>query len=78
MAETENWFTIDQVDESTYIISEYRHWLQGEFPLPIQAVKNMVADRCKLPGDFPPMSFGRSSPFPVPPCGIVGLPAVAF
>ena len=20
------WFTIDQVDESTYIISEYRHW----------------------------------------------------
>lgn len=120
MAETENWFTIDQVDESTYIISEYRHWeethcylligtdrallidtglgicniheqvcnltdkpvtaaathihwdhigghkyfpnfyvhkeeqdwLQGEFPLPIQAVKNMVADRCKLPGDF--------------------------
>lgn len=21
-----DWFTIDPVDESTYIISEYRHW----------------------------------------------------
>ena len=115
-----DWFTIDQVDESTYIISEYRHWeethcylligsdrallidtglgicniceqvrkltdkpvtavathihwdhigghkyfpdfyahkaeldwLDGGFPLPAQAVKNMVADRCELPGDF--------------------------
>lgn len=115
-----DWFTIDQVDESTYIISEYRHWeethcylligsdrallidtglgicniceqvrkltdkpvtavathihwdhigghkyfpdfyahkaeldwLDGGFPLPAQAVKNMVADRCELPRDF--------------------------
>ena len=115
-----DWFTIDQVDESTYIISEYQHWeethcylligsdrvllidtglgvcniyeqvrkltdkpvtavathihwdhigghkyfsnfyaheaeldwLNGKFPLPTQAVKNMVADRCKLPEDF--------------------------
>ena len=115
-----DWFTIDQVDESTYIISEYRHWeethcylligndrallidtglgisniyeqvrkltnkpvaavathihwdhigghkyfpdfyshkaeldwLNGKFPLPLQAVKNMVADRCELPEDF--------------------------
>lgn len=114
------WFTIDQVEESTYIISEYRHWeethcylligndrallidtglgisniyeqvrkltnkpvaavathihwdhigghkyfpefyaheaeldwLNGKFPLPLQAVKNMVADRCELPEDF--------------------------
>lgn len=22
----ENWFTIDQIDDRTYIISEYRHW----------------------------------------------------
>ena len=111
-----DWFTVDQVDESTYIISEYRHWeetycylligndrallidtglgisniyeqvrkltnkpvaavathihwdhigghkyfpefyaheaerdwLNGKFPLPLQAVKNMVADRCEL------------------------------
>lgn len=115
-----DWFTIDQVDESTYIISEYQHWeethcylligsdrallidtglgicniyeqvrkltakpvtavathihwdhigghkyfldfhahraemdwLNGCFPLPIQAAKNMVADRCELPEDF--------------------------
>lgn len=114
------WFTIDQVDESTYIISEYRHWeethcylligndqallidtglgvynisdpvrkltnkpvaavathihwdhigshkyfldfyaheaelnwLNGGFPLPVQAVKNMIADRCDLPEAF--------------------------
>ena len=115
-----DWFTIDQVDESTNMISEYRHWeethsylligndrallidtglgicniqeqvqkltdkpvaaiathihwdhigghkyfpdfyvhgaeldwLNGGFPLPIQAVKNMVADCCELPEDF--------------------------
>ena len=115
-----DWFTIDQVDESTYIISEYHHWeethcylligserallidtglgvcniyeqvrrltdkpvtavathihwdhigghkyfpefyaheaeldwLNGKIPLPLQAVKNMVADRCELPEDF--------------------------
>ena len=115
-----DWFTINQVDESTYIISEYQHWeethcylligsdrallidtglgicniyeqvrkltdkpitavathihwdhigghkyfsdfyvhgteldwLDGGFPLPVQAVKNMVADRCELPKDF--------------------------
>ena len=115
-----DWFTIDQVDENTYIISEYQHWeethcylligsdrallvdtglgvcniyeqvrkltdkpitavathihwdhigghkyfpdfyahkaeldwLDGGFPLPAQAVKNMVADRCELPRDF--------------------------
>ena len=22
----DKWFTIDQIDEGTYIISEYRHW----------------------------------------------------
>lgn len=115
-----DWFTIDSIDESTYIISEYQHWeethcylligsdrallidtglgvcniyeqvrkltdksitavathihwdhigghkyfpdfyaheaeldwLNGKFPLPIQAVKSMVADRCELPEDF--------------------------
>lgn len=120
MAEPKNWFTIDRVDESTYILSEYRHWeethcylligekgallidtglgigkisaevrkltekpvtavathvhwdhigghhdfpdfyaheaelgwLQGAFPLPVQAVRSMVADRCDLPEGF--------------------------
>lgn len=115
-----DWFTVDRVDESTYILSEYRHWeethcylligserallidtglgicnicgqvrkltdkpvtavathihwdhigghryfpdfyaheaeaswLDGGFPLPLQAVRNMVADRCDLPEGF--------------------------
>lgn len=117
---TKDWFTIDQVDENTYIISEYQHWeethcylligserallidtglgvcnireqvrkltdrpvtavathvhwdhigghkyfpgyyaheaelswLKGSFPLPGQAVKKMLSDRCVLPKDF--------------------------
>ena len=115
-----NWFTINHVDESTYIISEYQHWeethcylligsdrallvdtglgvcniyeqvrkltdkpitavathihwdhigghkyfpdfyahkaeldwLNGKFPLPVKAVKNMLTERCELPEDF--------------------------
>lgn len=115
-----DWFTIDQVDENTYIISEYQHWeethcylligserallidtglgicniyekvrkltakpvaavathihwdhigghkyfsnfyaheaeldwLNGKFPLPVQAVKNMLTEHCELPRDF--------------------------
>lgn len=114
------WFTIDKIDEDTFIISEYRHWeenhcyllngaersllidtglgicdiydevkrltnkpvtaaathihwdhigghkffpdfyahedelswLDGEFPLPAEAVRGMVADRCELPEGF--------------------------
>ena len=26
MQALDNWFTIDRVDDNTYIISEYRHW----------------------------------------------------
>lgn len=26
MQAMDNWFTIDRVDDNTYIISEYRHW----------------------------------------------------
>lgn len=115
-----DWFTIEKADESTYIISEYRHWeethcylligsdrallidtglgigdisglvreltdkpiaavathvhwdhigghrffpefyahggelawLRGGFPLPVQAVRRMVEDRCTLPDGF--------------------------
>ena len=115
-----NWFTIDQIDEETYIISEYRHWeeshcyllngskysllidtglgigdiheqvnkltnnpviaiathihwdhigghkffptfyahehelnwLNGEFPLTIEQIKDMVVDRCDLPDGY--------------------------
>ena len=116
----DGWFTIDQVDESTFIISEYRHWeethcyllngsehsllidtglgicdirekvteltdkpiiavathihwdhlgghkyfpnfyaheaelnwLNGEFPLSIKQIREMVVDRCDLPEGF--------------------------
>mgnify|MGYP000712561283 FL=1 len=116
----DKWFTIDQIDEDTYIISEYRHWeethcyllngssrsllidtglgicniydevmkltnkpvtavathihwdhigghkcfpdfyahaeeldwLNGKFPLSIETIKEMVADRCNLPDGF--------------------------
>lgn len=114
-----NWFTIDQVDAQTYILSEYRHWeethcyllcgdqrcllidtglgicsiyeevarltdkpvtavathlhwdhmgglryfdfyahgaeldwLSGRFPLPLETVRKLVADRCDLPEGF--------------------------
>lgn len=115
-----NWFTIDQIDSNSYIISEYRHWeethcyllsgtersllidtglgicniadevkrltglpvtaaathihwdhigghgyypdfyaheaelnwLNGEFPLSIETVREMVLDRCDAPEDF--------------------------
>lgn len=124
--ETERkWFTIDRIDEDTYILSEYRHWeetrcyllvgsdrallidtglgignigdavrkltdkpvtavathihwdhigghkyfpdfyahkaegewLNGKFPLPVQAVRNMVCDRCHLPDGFDADSY---------------------
>ena len=116
----QNWFTVDQVEEDTYILSEYRHWeethcyllngtersllidtglgisniyeevvkltdkpviaaathvhwdhigghrffpdfyahaaeldwLNGAFPLPVEAVREMVTDRCDLPENF--------------------------
>lgn len=120
-----DWFTVDKIDEKTYIISEYRHWeethcyllngaeksllidtglgicniydevikltdkpiiaaathihwdhigghkyfpefyvhadevswLNGEFPIPAQAVRNMVIDRCDVPKDFDVSSY---------------------
>ncbi|EHN15232.1 MBL fold metallo-hydrolase [Clostridium sporogenes] len=116
----DNWFTIDQIDKDTHIISEYRHWeethayllngtersllvdtglgicniydevikltdkpvtavathihwdhigghkffpdfyahedelnwLNGEFPLTLEQIKDMVVDRCDLPEDY--------------------------
>ncbi|MGN0629472.1 MAG: MBL fold metallo-hydrolase [Oscillospiraceae bacterium] len=116
----DDWFTVDKIDDSTYVISEYRHWeethcyllngversllidtglgicniydevakltdkpvaavathihwdhigghkyfsdfyaheneldwLNGKFPLPLEAVKNMVMDRCDHPEGY--------------------------
>lgn len=120
-----DWFTIDEVDEQTYIISEYRHWeeahcyllngsessllidtglgignmrdqvcsltknpiiaiathihwdhigghrffpnfyahekelnwLNGDFPLTIEQIRDMVVDRCDLPKNFDVMQY---------------------
>ncbi len=40
----QNWFTIDQTDESTYIISEYRHWEQTHCYLVIGADRALLID----------------------------------
>lgn len=40
-----------------YVHPEERSWLCGGFPLPVQAVRSMVADRCELPGDFDVSSY---------------------
>ena len=39
-----NWFTIDQIDETTYIISEYRHWEETHcyFTISESAVKKQA------------------------------------
>ena len=47
----------DHIGGHKYFLDFYAHkaeldWLDGGFPLPAQAVKNMVADRCELPRDF--------------------------
>lgn len=47
----------DHIGGHKYFPDFYAHkaeidWLDGGFPLPAQAVKNMVADRCELPRDF--------------------------
>ncbi|MEG1567406.1 MAG: MBL fold metallo-hydrolase [Anaerovoracaceae bacterium] len=120
MTKTNDWFTIDQIDEETYIISEYQHWeethcylingkdrsllidtglgicnifdivktltdkpitviathihwdhigghkyfpdfyahkeeliwLNGQFPLSIETIREMVVDRCNLPEGY--------------------------
>ena len=47
----------DHIGGHKYFPDFYAHkaeldWLDGGFPLPAQAVKNMVAARCELPEDF--------------------------
>lgn len=34
----DKWFTIDQIDEDTYIISEYRHWEETHYRLLVIAL----------------------------------------
>lgn len=47
----------DHIGGHKYFPDFYAHraeesWLQGSFPLPLAAVKGMVADRCQLPEGF--------------------------
>lgn len=47
----------DHIGGHKYFSHFYAHeaelnWLNGKFPLPVQAVKNMLTDRCELPEDF--------------------------
>lgn len=47
----------DHVGGHRHFSTFYAHalelpWLQGAFPLPVQAVRAMVADRCRLPEGF--------------------------
>lgn len=35
-----------------YVHKEEEAWLEGEFPLPVEAVRGMIADRCELPEDY--------------------------
>ena len=39
-----DWFTIDQVDESTYIISEYHHWEETHCYLLIGSERALLID----------------------------------
>ncbi len=39
-----NWFTIDQMDESTYIISEYRHWEETHCYLLCGSERSLLID----------------------------------
>ena len=52
----------DHIGGHKYFPEFYAHadeikWLNGEFPIPIQAVRNMVTDRCDLPKDFDVNSY---------------------
>lgn len=40
----EDWFTIDQVDESTYMLSEYRHWEETHCYLLIGSERALLID----------------------------------
>ena len=47
----------DHIGGHKYFPDFYAHkaelgWLDGSFPLPLQAVRNMVMDRCELPDGF--------------------------
>lgn len=40
----DNWFTIDRIDDTTYIISEYRHWEETHCYLLIGSERSLLID----------------------------------
>ena len=53
----------DHIGGHKYFSDFYAHeaeldWLNGHFPLPVQVVRNMVADRCELPEEFDINDYG--------------------
>lgn len=44
MTDKENWFTIDQVDDTTYALSEYRHWEQTHCYLLVGKERALLID----------------------------------
>ena len=40
----DNWFTIDEIDANTYIISEYRHWEETHCYLLIGNIRSLLID----------------------------------
>ena len=43
-AKMKDWFTIDKIDEQTYIISEYRHWEETHCYLLIGSERCLLID----------------------------------
>jgi len=39
-----NWFTINQIDENTFIISEYRHWEETHCYLLTGSERSLLID----------------------------------
>ncbi len=40
----DNWFTIDRIDDTTYAISEYRHWEETHCYLLIGSERGLLID----------------------------------
>lgn len=39
-----NWFTLNQIDDTTYIISEYRHWEETHCYLLVGGTRSLLID----------------------------------
>ena len=62
----EDWFTIDRIDDSTHIISEYRHWEETHCYLLQGAERSLLIDTglgiCKISGEVSALTSGPVIP----------------